>query len=81
MGAVKRVDPVVARIEVFTHMTVPTVPTLQSRILQELEYTDLTEERLSKILKAPVHRELARMEKEGLVKKVVKNEEERWGLI
>jgi len=53
---------------------------LQSRILEELEYTDLTEERLSKILKTPVHRELARMEKEGLVKRVVKDEEERWGL-
>ena len=55
--------------------------TLQSRILQELEYTDLTEERLSKILKTPVHWELARMEKEGLVKKVAKDEEERWSLI
>ena len=54
---------------------------IQSKILIELEYTDLTEERLSKILKTPVHRELVRMEKEGLVKRVTRNEEERWGLI
>jgi hypothetical protein len=53
---------------------------VQKRILEELEYTDLTEERLSKILKTPVHRELARMEKEGIVKRVTKEEEERWGL-
>ena len=53
---------------------------IQSKILEELEYTDLTEERLSKILKTPVHRELVRMEKEGLVKRAIKDEEERWGL-
>lgn len=54
---------------------------IQSKILQELEYTDLTEERLSKILKTPVHRELARMEKEGLVKKTEMYGEERWRLV
>lgn len=54
---------------------------IQSKILIELEYTDLTEERLSKILKTPVHRELARMEKEKLVKKVDIGGEERWRMV
>lgn len=44
-----------------------TNPSLQSRILEELSYTDLTEEKLSKLVKAPVHRELVRMTKDGLV--------------
>ena len=54
---------------------------LQSKILIELEYTDLTEKDLAKILKSPVHRELARMEKEGLVKKTEMYGEERWRLV
>ena len=58
-----------------------TTKSLQSQILIELEYTDLTEVRLSKILKSPVHRELARMEKEKLVKKVVRGGEEMWELV
>jgi hypothetical protein len=44
-----------------------TNPSLQSRILEELSYTDLEEEALGKLVKAPVHRELVRMAKEGLV--------------
>jgi len=55
--------------------------TLQSRILEELSYTDLTERDIAKMLKSPVHRELARMEREGLVRKVTKNEEEKWEMV
>lgn len=51
---------------------------LQSQILTELSYTDMTEEALSKRLKSPVHRELSKMEKEKLVKKVERRDKDVW---
>lgn len=55
-----------------------TTSSLQSRILEELSYTDLTEVALGKLLKSPVHQELRRLEKECKIKRVTRRDEEVW---
>lgn len=55
--------------------------TLRDQILEELSYTDMTEDGLKRRLKHPVHRELTSMQHEGLVRPLIKDGETRWTLI